>query len=355
MILSPERLPAHLARELAPLYLIAGEEPLQQMEAADAVRRVAKERGYAGRELFRAEKGFDWTELATAAGTPSLFAQRRLVELRLPTGKPGDAGGKVLRGWAENPPEDCLLLIVSGRLEPAVKRSKWFRALEGVGVVVQIRAPKPAELPAWIGRRMQSKGLRPGPEAVALLAERVEGNLLAAAQEIEKLHLLYGEQALKPEMIAAAVADSARFTPYELVDSALAGEGARCVRILRGLQGEGVEPVLVLWALSREIRQLEKMATELASGEPVAHILRRHYVWEQRKSLVQNGLRRHPPRRWRQLLRRAARIDRVIKGEEAGSPWDELLQLVLLVAGTALFQRQPPRKPEGTPGVRADG
>ncbi len=340
MILAPERLSSHLARGVASLYLIAGDEPLQQMEAADAVRRAVREQGYTGREVLHVDKGFDWSGLGAAAGVRSLFAERRLIELRLPGGRPGEAGGKALRSWAENPPEDCVLLIISGKLDPAARRSRWFQALDRAGVVVQAWPLKPVELPAWIERRMQGRGLQASPEAVALLAERVEGNLLAAAQEIEKLHLLYGARRLGVEAIVAAVGDSARFTVYELVDSALAGDGVRCVRILRGLQGEGVEPVLVLWALSREIRQLEGMALELARGDAMEQILQRYRVWEQRKAVVRAGLRRHQTLHWQQLLRRASRIDRMIKGADEGNPWDELLQLVLLVAGKQLFRKR---------------
>ncbi len=337
MILSGEQLAGQLARNLAPIYLVAGDEPLQQMEAADAVRHRAKEGGYASREVFRVEKGFDWGELKAAASMRSLFAERRLIELRLSGSKPGDKGGKALRAWAETPPEDCILLILGGKLDPAVRRSKWFQALDKVGVVVQIWPVKPAELPAWIERRLLAKGQQASSEAVSLLAERVEGNLLAAAQEIEKLHMLYGERRLEVEEIATAVADSARFTVYELVDSALAGDEVRAVRILRGLRSEGVEAVIVLWALAREIRLLEQMAVELACGASLEQLLRRYRVWEQRKPVVRKGLQRHPFGRWQQLLRRAARIDRLIKGVEKGNPWDELLQLILLVAGRRIF------------------
>ncbi len=338
MRLRPEQLPGQLARGIAPLYLIAGDEPLQQAEACDAVRSAVRAQGYAGREVLNVESGFDWSRLGAAAGTLSLFAEKRLLELRLPGGKPGDAGGKALRAWAEQPPQECILLIISGKLEPSARRSKWFQALERAGVVVQIWPPRLEQLPGWIRQRMQARGVRASQEAIALLAERVEGNLLAAAQEIEKLHLLYGERQLGPQEIAAAVADSARFSIYELVDSALSGDAGRSARILDGLRGEGVEPVLILWALSREIRQLEEMATGLASGTPLEQILVQQRVWEQRRPLLRAALQRHPASRWRQLLRRAARIDRVIKGAERGSTWEELLQLVLLMAGRRLFR-----------------
>ncbi len=339
MKLRGEQLAGHLARELAPIYLISGDEPLQVAEATDTVRGAVRERGFTGREVLSVEKGFDWSRLASAASELSLFAEQRLVELRLPGGKPGDAGGKALRAWAENPPGDCVLLIVSAKIDASAQRSKWFQALERSGVVVQLWPPKPNELPGWIRQRMQARGLQASQDAITLLAERVEGNLLAAAQEIEKLHLLHGEKSLELQDITAAVADSARFNIYELVDTALSGDVPRSVRTLRGLQGEGIEPVLVLWALTREIRLLEGMALEMESGCPPDQAMRQYRVWEQRKPVVRQGLQRHNRLRWQQMLRRAARIDRLVKGVDRGSPWDELLQLVLLMAGTRLFGR----------------
>ncbi len=338
MKLRGEQLAGHLARELVPIYLISGDEPLQLAEAADAVRRAVRERGFTGREILSVEKSFDWNRLASAASELSLFAEQRLIELRLPGGKPGDAGGKALRAWAENPPDECVLLIVSAKIDASARRSKWFQALERSGVVVQLWPPKPNELAGWIRQRMQARGMRASAEAVALLAERVEGNLLAAAQEIEKLHLLYGEKPLELPDVVAAVADSARFNIYELVDTALSGDASRSVRTLRGLQGEGIEPVLVLWALAREIRQLAGMALEMESGSPPDQVMRQYRVWEQRKPVVRQGLQRHNRSRWQQMLRRAARIDRLIKGIDKGNPWDELLQLVLLMAGIRLFK-----------------
>ncbi len=341
MKLRGEQLAGHLARELAPIYLIGGDEPLQVAETTDAVRRAVREKGFTGREVLSVEKGFNWDRLGSAASELSLFAEQRLIELRLPGGKPGDAGGKALRAWAENPPEECVLLIVSAKIDPSVRRSKWYQALEQRGVVVQLWPPKPNELPGWIRRRLQARGMQASQDAINLLAERVEGNLLAAAQEIEKLHLLHGESPLELHDITAAVADSARFNIYELVDTALSGDVPRTVRTLRGLRGEGVEPVLVLWALAREIRLLEGMASELESGCPVEQAMRQYRIWEQRKPVVRQGLQRHNSQRWQQMLRRAARIDRLVKGVDKGNPWDELLQLILLMAGARLFGRFP--------------
>ena len=185
---------------------------------------------------------------------------------------------------------------------------------------------------------MRARGLRPSAAAVALLAERVEGNLLACAQEIEKLVLLHGTGAVDAEAVSAAVSDSARYSVYDLVDRALEGEGAAVTRVLRGLQGEGEEPVVALWALSREIRTLATMADELRRGAALEQLFAKNKIWEKRKLLVRNALKRCPPQTLRQLLRQAGRADRVIKGVAVGNVWDELLQLALGLAGITVVQ-----------------
>jgi len=336
MKLRGDQLQAHLARGLAPIYMVSGDEPLQAGEAADAIRAAARAEGYGEREVLHVESGFDWSALLASTASLSLFAERRLVDLRLPTGKPGDAGSKALVQYAEAPPEDVLLLIGCPKLDAQQQRSKWFKALEAAGVVVQVWPVEPARLPAWIGRRMQAKGLQPEESAVSLLAEQIEGNLLAADQEIEKLLLLHGPGPVSADAVADMVADSARFDVFTLVDSALAGEAARTARILYGLRAEGVAPVLVVWALAREIRALAAMAFEAAQGGGPQAAMARHRVWDKRKPLVAKALRRYPPARWRALLAQCARLDRVVKGAAAGSPWDELLQLAEAMAGVDL-------------------
>ena len=227
MQLKPEQLDGHLRKQLAPVYFISGDEPLRVMEAADAVRAAAREQGYSEREVLSVEAGFDWGRLDAAAGSMSLFAERRLVDLRLPGGKPGDAGGKALRAWAGQPPEDTLLLVTAGKLEPASRKSKWLQALDSAGVVVLVWPLDAQQFPAWVKRRMQQRGLEPTADAVALLAGRVEGNLLACVQEIDKLYLLRGAGPVTGENIAEAVADSARYDVFSLVDAALAGDRSR--------------------------------------------------------------------------------------------------------------------------------
>ncbi len=333
MRLRYEQLASHLQQGLKPLYLISGDEPLQLMEAADAIRARAREQGFGEREVLHAEGGFDWNALSAASGSLSLFAEQRLLELRLPSGKPGKEGGAALVEYAASPPPDTLLIILSGKIDSASQKSKWFKTLEAAGVILQVWPVEPGALPGWVMGRMRSRGMQPTAGAAQILAERVEGNLMAAAQEIEKLRLLYGEGTIDVPQVEEGVADSARYDIFELVDTALLGDAVRTSRVIEGLRAEGVEPILVLWALLREIRTMAQMAGELAKGGSIEALLGQYRVWEKRKGPVRAGLQRHTLKRWLLLLRRAGRIDRMIKGVEPGNPWDELLQLALLMAG----------------------
>jgi DNA polymerase-3 subunit delta len=345
MQIQPDQLTSRLRGELAPVYFISGDEPLRVMEAADAVRTRARAAGFDERELLTVSAGFDWNSLAAAAGNLSLFAARRVIDLRLPGGKPGDAGAKALRAYAEAPPEDTLLLITAGKLEASARKSRWVEALDKAGVVVFVWPLDGRQLPAWVRARMQQRGLEATPEAAALLAERVEGNLLACVQEIEKLYLLQGAGRIDVRDIASAVADSARFDVYDLVDTALAGDGVRSVRILNGLQGEGVVPAVVLWALVRDLRQLAAMAQLLAGGQALGSVLSRFRVWQSRTTVFSRALQRLPGVACNRLLRHCALIDRVIKGQAAGNAWDELLQLTLCLAGVNVVSALQPRTP----------
>lgn len=336
MKISPDNLESRLGQGLAPVYFFSGDEPLQLAEAADAVRRAARSQGFTEREVLDVDKGFDWHSLLAAGNAMSLFAERRIIDLRLPSGKPGKDGGAALVEYAARPPEDTVLLISSGKIDKRSQQAKWYKALDAIGVTLQLWPVEAQQMPQWLARRLQSRGLQPVREAVAMISERVEGNLLAAAQEVEKLLLLYGEGPLSVAQVEAAVSDSARFDVFNLVDVALSGDVARLTRMLEGLRGEGVEPILVLWALNREIRSLAQMAAQIEQGQALDRVTAS--VWAKRKAPVQAGLRRHNSRRWQQMLRRAARLDRVIKGAATGNAWDELLQLGLIMAGVRLFR-----------------
>ena len=334
MQIKPEQLDTHLRKQLAPLYFISGDEPLRVMEAADAVRAAARLQGYDEREVMTVQAGFDWNSLMSEAGNLSLFSQRRVVDLRIPGGKPGAEGSKALRDYAQQPPDDTLLLITAGKLDKSARSSKWVQALDRAGVVVFVWPLTAQEFPVWIQRRMQQRGLQPGREALKLLADRVEGNLLACVQEIEKLYLLQGEGAVDADAILALVADNARYDVFALVDSALSGKAVRSVRILQGLRAEGLVPQIVLWALSREIRQLAAMAAAVATGQPVQAVITRYRVWPAtRKSMLAAVLQRLSATQCNSLLQHCARIDRISKGQAAGNAWDELLHLTFMLAG----------------------
>ncbi|MGI9303412.1 MAG: DNA polymerase III subunit delta [Gammaproteobacteria bacterium] len=324
-----------MGKGLAPVYLICGAEPFQVLEAADAVRSCARDSGYTDRHVMHVERGFDWQALHTASANLSLFAERQLIDLRIPDGKPGAQGGKALSAYCESPPQDTVLLIQSGKLERAAANSSWAKAIESIGVVVQVWPLSASETRDWVVRRLRKHGITAGGEVAELLAQRVEGNLLAAAQEIDKLALLCDQSSLDAETALGALTDSSRFDVYALADTCLGGDAKRAVRILRSLRAEGAEPTVVLWALSREVRELTRMSAALGKGESLSQVLQP--VWGKRKPLFQSALKRGKADRWPQLLRRCVQSDKVIKGQTAGNAWDELLQLTLAMAGMPLF------------------
>lgn len=339
MRLRPDQLAAHLRKTLALLYLVFGEEPLQALEAADAIRAAARERGHE-RDCLTVETGFDWNSLRQQACSPSLFAPLRLLELRMGNAKPGDAGAQALSAYAARPPEDVALLITAGKLDWNTQKSRWFAALDEAGVVVAAAPVEPQQLPGWIERRLRSRGLDPVPEAVTLLAERVEGNLLAAAQEIEKLALLADDRELTAQAVLAAVGDSARYSIYDFVDAALLGQPERVARILDGLRDEGIEPVLVNWALHQESRRLAMLAFARSRGQSLEAALAEQKVWEKRKPLLRQASQRLALTDCQRLLRACARTDRTIKGAETGSPWNALLANGLRLAGLELLPEE---------------
>ncbi len=282
MNVRPDQLADILKQQLHPVYLISGDEPLQVMESSDRVRACCRQQGYDEREIFDVDASFDWQLLKDEASSMSLFSSRRILEVRLPSAKPGREGGQALKAYASSPPEDTVLLITAGKLEAAQKNSAWFKALDQAGVVMQCWPVAADRLPAWIKQRFQSRGMQPGKDVIDYVCQRVEGNLLAAAQEIDKLNLLVGPGAVDIASVREAVADSSRFSVFELADSALAGEQARVIRILQGLHAEGIEPVLVTWALAKDIRLLASVA---ANRDAADYALKQAGVWQNRLPL----------------------------------------------------------------------
>lgn len=340
MKLNPAQLGKHLQGQLAPVYVVSGDEPLLCQEACDAIRTSVRARDFSERQVFNAEANFDWGLLLEAGASLSLFAEKRLLEVRLPSGKPGDKGAAALLEYLARPPEDTVLLLSLPKLDGSTQKTKWAKALiDGPDVqFVQVWPIEAHNLPQWIRQRLSQAGLAANQEAVDLIAARVEGNLLAAAQEIEKLKLLAEGGQVDAATVQAAVADSARFDVFGLIDAALNGEPAHTLRTLEGLRGEGVEPPVILWALARELRLLASLAQQYSQGVPLekAFASARPPVWDKRRPLVSRALQRHPASRWNQLLQDAQRIDAQIKGQAAGDPWNGLARLALLLAGQRL-------------------
>lgn len=340
MELKVDRLAAQLAAEpLRPAYLIAGPEPLLVLEAADAVRAAARAQGVSEREVFEAEgnqREPDWNALESSFRSPSLFASRRLVELRLPTGKPGTEGAKVISEFCaamtgQDPPGDVCLLVTCG--EWSMKHGgKWSQAIGQIGVVVIAWAVKPHELVDWIERRLRSRGLTADRDAVQRLAERVEGNLLAAAQEIDKLVLLSDGSALDTARMDALVADAARFDVFRLLDAAMNGQGAQVSRMLAGLRAEGEAVPALLGMVVKELQRTAAVARVQARGGNLAAEFKAQQIWESKQAAYRRALQRHPAPRWERFVVEAGLVDRIAKGRAAGDAWISLERLLLAVA-----------------------
>jgi len=335
MQINGDQLARQLERGLAPCYLVSGDEPLQVEECGSAIRRRAEAGGCSERSVFTVEPGFDWDGLRTATQSLSLFAERRLIELRLPTGRPGESGAALLNELATNVSADIALLVITGKLDKAQRESSWVQAVEAAGTHVVVWPLDAQKLPAWFAQRFAARGLKPEAGVVDLLAWHLEGNMLAAAQEVDKLVMLCGDGHVRLADVEESLSDSARFNIYQLVDAALAGDVAAARRILASLRTEGTEPILMLWALARELRTLAQMGQELARGKPENVVLAR--AWAQRRTLVGKALRRHPAPAWLGFVRRGARLDRILKGRASGDLWLELERLLLAVAGLKPF------------------
>jgi DNA polymerase-3 subunit delta len=339
MRLKPEQLAAALQKDLAPVYFISGDEPLQMGEMADAIRAAARKSGYDSREVLVADSGFSWNELMETAGSLSIFTDKKIIDLRLPTGTPGTEGSKALIDYCERLPEDTLLLITAAKMASASLKSRWFQALDKAGCVIQVWPLEGQDLIRWLQQRMQRRGLQAEAEGIRVLASRIEGNLLAAAQEIEKLYVLYGPIQLSNQQIFDVVADSSRFDVFKLMDSVLAAKVGRIFKILSGLQAEGVAAPVVLWALAREARVLIKIKQALAQGQNKALAFKNNHIWDKRQQLVSDALNRLGDSDLNSILTLSAKADRQIKGRQPGDPWETLLAVCLMFASVVTTQQ----------------
>jgi len=318
------QLQTHLKSGLAPVYLVCGDEPYQFGESARLIREAARRKGFDEREVLDAEAGFDWRALAAASASMSLFSARKLIELRAPGGKLGKEGGAAIREYCAHPCSENVLLLLALGLERKDLQTQWAKALDSVGAVIQVWPLKEQELESWIGQRLQAVGFQPAAGVSALLAERSEGNLLAAVQEIEKLRLLHEGGPLVLDDLLGNLADSARFDLFALTDAALNGERARVQRILSVLRAEGTADVLVLWVMARELRMLAEAAGAIARGDSPSSVFAQHRVPRQRLSALERALRRLPLALLHGLLQQCAEVDRIIKGYAQSDSWRRL-------------------------------
>ncbi|MBC7859698.1 MAG: DNA polymerase III subunit delta [Burkholderiaceae bacterium] len=336
MQLRLEALDGHLAKPLAQLYVITSDEHLLALEAADKIRAAARAQGYGEREVLSVERSFKWGELLAANQELSLFGDKKLIELRIPSGKPGKDGGAALQQYAKDLSPDNLTLITLPKLDWATQKAAWVAALQQAAVYIDIAPVERAQLPGWIAARLAQQGQSAERGALAFIAERVEGNLLAAHQEILKLGLLHPAGKLSDEQVRDAVLNVARYDVFKLSEAMLGGDPARLVRMLEGLKGEGEALPLVLWAVAEEIRTLLKLKAGMAQGRPLGALLKEYRIWGPRERMMEPALRRIALPTLEAALRQAAQVDKMVKGLRAkayaGDAWDAMLQLALSVA-----------------------
>ncbi len=335
MNLKPERLAQALEKSLAPVYLVAGSEPLLVQESRDFILVAARKQGFLERKVYQAGGAFDWAILQDDAVERSLFSSRKVIDVRLPTGKPGKDGARFFTDWAKSPDPDSLLIVSCDEWDSSSRKSRWAAELASAGVLVGIWPIKAQDLPAWIDRRMRAAGLRPEREAVRLLADLVEGNLLAAQQEIEKLALLDPGSCISVDMIRQSVGNSTRFDAFRLSECLLAGRAADCLKVASGLRRTGVAIQAVTGALNYQLGQLDGVRCAMRGGENEARAFSRLGVFKIAQPLFSQALRRLSDRQIGDSFRALALVDRQSKGRAAGDPWQTLDQMLLTLCTRA--------------------
>ncbi|MCB1664291.1 MAG: DNA polymerase III subunit delta [Pseudomonadales bacterium] len=344
MRINADQLDAHTRSQLGGFYWIAGDDTLLVQESLTLLRKRCREAGFTEWELFFVDKGFDWQALLQSSNSMSLFADRRILELRLQAGKLDDAGKAALKQALQSPNPDNVLILVTPRVEPASLNTQWFKGLESSGTFVTVWPINADRLPGWILGRMKTVGLTADRDAIAILADRVEGNLLAADQEIQKLAVLTGAETGKPvhlerKHVMSLVADSARYNTFNLMDAALLGDARRCIKVLNGLKTEGAELLMILGALSADLRRLIAIAEQLQQGHRLTDALKREGIKRNHEQAISAAARRHALSALQDMLRQVRQIDMAAKGMSPADPWVELSQLLLQLAGHHILPR----------------
>ena len=323
---------------LPKVILLNGNEPLLVEEALDAARKALREHGFTERLKYQLETGFDWNAITGVGQAMSLFAERRIVELRVPKAL-GAPGTKAITEYCHKPAEDDILMIMMPSLDKRQRTSKWVSAVESVGWLADGYDISQQQFPSWLKKRVQSRSLRVEPGVIDLMVEQLEGNVMAAAQEIDKLQVLASDGAVTLKLLTESLADQARFDVYALTDGCLLGDFSRALRIKSRLQSEGMEPVIVVWALVREIRVLAAIAAGLQQGHNKGMLFKQHRIWNKREAAVNSALNRLSSAQWYALLEQAAHLDQTVKGQryqEVGGLWYQIEQICAKLCGIEL-------------------
>lgn len=336
MKLRPEQLSGQIGKDLAPVYLVTGDEPLLSEESCDLLRSHLQQQGFSEREVLHVDGSFSWEYLLECANALSLFAEKKIIELRLGSSKLNKRSSEILQQYLSNPSPDNILLIIADKLDGGAKKSAWFKAVDKSGVIVEIWPVETAQLPNWIRQRAAQIELQLNEEAIQLLCDRIEGNLLAAKQELSKLSLLFPHQVVTADDIVDAVSDSSRYDIYGLADAALQGQPARCCKILQVLRQDGTEPPVVLWALSKELRSLASIQQAQNSGQSFDAVCQRERIWGKRKPLARQAAQRLSGKQLNQALQHCAEVDKIVKGMATGDSWLLLTSIALILSGRPL-------------------
>ena len=331
MNVRPDQLQSMIAKATYPVYMVSGDEPLQQMESLDLIRSFLRQNDFSEREILDVDAQFDWQRLMDEAANMSLFATRRIVELRLPSAKPGRQVSQVLKDYLSRPPEDTVLIINAGKIDGNSKKSAWYKAVDQSGLVVQCWPVPVDKLSNWLRQRFKARDMDADNDVLAYISQHVEGNLLAADQEIEKLFMLLGPGKITYADVAEAVTSQSRYSVFELVDMFLVGDTKRVIKILAGLKAEGIVPVVVNWALAKDIRLLTQVSHDVSSAD---FILKRSGVWQSRITMFKSCISRHTQRSLHFMLKRCSYIDAVSKGLVDANVWDEIESLCVRMAGS---------------------